>query len=204
MTLRPNAANSQVRSRQVLGLFAIFGLLFVAFLVAPIYRHHPFVAALLVLVAIGLCGLYFVRRSLYLRHATLFVDELRAGFTTALGRSKAVDRSAIGSVYLSRQVAISNYGATTVHRRMFIVGTDGHPLLRFDGTYWSTDDMQSFAATLGVPLHGSWMFDQTGDDLRRRLPGAISWWAAHPNIFWVFVLTPSIAAFIVLMVALNS
>jgi hypothetical protein len=64
--------------------------------------------------------------------------------------------------------------------------------------------MATFAATLSVPLRGSWSMDETGDELRRKLPGSITWWAAHPNTFWFLIMLPVVPIAIVAIAVLAS
>lgn len=204
LVLHPKAVNSTVRAKAVLGIFGVIFLLFTAIIVAPIYRHYPLFAVIIEAVFVALCGLFFFRRWRHLQTATLFIDDSQVGQTTGAGVRHAVNRSEVDSVYLSKQVIISYHGATTIRRRMFVVGKNQRPLLRVSGEYWSADDMVSFAATLGVPLRGTWSMDETGDELRRKLPGSISWWAAHPNIFWTLIMLAVVPVAILVMAVLTS
>ena len=204
LVLRPKAANSIIRVKPLLGVFGLIFLLFTAIIAVPIYGRHPVFAIIVELVFVALCGLYFLRRWRHLQTATLFIDATQAGQTSGLGVRHAVNRSSVDSVYLSKQVILSYHGATTIRRRMFVVGKNRRPLLRVNGEYWSDDDMTTFAATLGVPLQGSWSMDETGDELRRKLPGSITWRAAHPNVFWFLIMLALLPMAIVAIVVLTS
>jgi hypothetical protein len=204
LVLRPKAGNSTVRVRSALGVFGLLFLLFTAIIAVPVYSRHPVFATIVEVVFVALCGLYFLRRWRHLQTVTLFIDATQVGQTSGLGVRHAVNRSAVDSVYLSKQVILSYHGATTIRRRMFVVGKNRRPLLRVNGEYWSGDDMTTFAATLGVPLQGSWSMDETGDELRRKLPESITWWAAHPNVFWFLIMLAAVPIAIVAIVVLTS
>jgi hypothetical protein len=204
LLLRANANNSAVRVRPVLGIFGLIFLLFTVIITVPIYSRHPAFAIMVEVVFVALCGLYFLRRRRHLQTATLFIDETQVGQTTGPGVRHAVQRSAVDSVYLSKQVILSYHGATTIRRRMFVVGKNRRPLLRVNGEFWSEDKMTTFAATLGVPLRGSWSMDETGDELRRTLPGSITWWAAHPNVLWFLIMLAVVPIAIMAIVVLTS
>ena len=115
------------------------------------------------------------------------------------GRTRTVDRGAIGRVILE-PVNVSTVMPRPPKWYLFLVDGDGHCRLRVLHSIFDANDVRRFVPGIGAPVEDR---DQVVRPLqvRNELPGSFLWYTAHPWVGALLVM-PLILAFIILLAVL--
>ncbi len=148
---------------------------------------HVVIAATLMAMLVGV-----ILHWLYRNRRMLVVDDMSVRRVNLFGMSRSVSRTEISS--LAFPVIISSNARVPDEPRLLILDATGSCLMRLTRYYPTDDDAAQLAAALRVPLQADSSRSTTASQLRRTIPGAVSWPEAHPYLASLVLLPPILVA----------
>jgi hypothetical protein len=143
-------------------------------------------AAAAALVALGV-GLHW-------RNARIEIEPGRVARTNLLGITTDLPIGSVATVLIALRFAST---AAVPVERLFLFDADGAVLLRMRGEAWDVESMAAVGAA--IPVAPIVIAETIGpDELRRRFPGAVEPWEAHPTRYGL-----AIGALVVAVIAVG-
>jgi hypothetical protein len=138
---------------------------------------------------------------LYRNRRQLVVDDLSVRRVSMFGVGRVVSRSDIARVACP---IVMNFGMTVPEPRLLLLDAGGRCLLRLKSYYPTEEEAARLAAALRVPLDAKTAARiTTPSQLRRAIPGAVSWPEAHPYLVSLAMVVPVFVAVCLFVWVLN-
>ncbi len=127
---------------------------------------------------------------LYRNRRMLGVDESSVRRVDLFGFSRVISRSDIARVACP---LVSSFALPAVEPRLLLLDANGRCVLRLRRYYPTDDDAVQVAAALRVPFDTNLASRLTSaTQLRRTIPGAVSWPEAHPYLTMLGLTLPTL------------
>jgi hypothetical protein len=133
-----------------------------------------------------------VLRWLYRHRRMLVVDDMSVRRVNLIGASRVISRSDVAG--LAFPIITSSNPRVPDEPRLLILDGTGRCLVGLRRYYSTDDDAAQLAAALRVPLQADARRRTTASEVRRTMPGAVSWPEAHPNLFGALMVPPILVA----------
>ena len=138
---------------------------------------------------------------LYQNRRQLVVDDLSVRRVSLFGVGRVVSRSDIARVACP---IVMNFGMTVPEPRLLLLDAGGRCLLGLKSYYPTEEEAARLAAALRVPLDAKTAARiTTPSQLRRVIPGAVSWPEAHPYLVSLAMVIPVFVAVCLFVWVLN-
>ena len=129
---------------------------------------------------------------LYRHRRMVVVDDMSVRRVNLLGAMRVISRSDIAS--LAFPIITSSNARVPDEPRLLILDATGRCLMGLKRYYPTDDDAAQLVAALRVPLPADSNRRTTASQVRRTIPGGVSWIEAHPYLTSLVLLPPILVA----------